>query len=65
MSLLHLIVVIIVCGVALWAVNAYIPMQAGLKQLLNVLVVAILAIVVIMFLLNMVGMDTGGTLRLS
>jgi hypothetical protein len=41
MSLVELLVVLIALGVILWAINAYLPMQAQLKQLLNVAVVVI------------------------
>jgi hypothetical protein len=39
MTLLTLIVVLVVIGVIMWAINAYIPMSAGIKKLLNVAVI--------------------------
>ena len=51
MPLLHLIVVLVVVGLALWAINSYIPMQATIKQILNVVVV----IAVIIWLLSVFG----------
>lgn len=39
MSLINLVIVLIVVGVLLWLVNAYIPMDAKIKQILNVVVV--------------------------
>jgi len=39
MGLLNLIVTLIVVGVLLWLVNAYIPMDAKIKQILKVVVV--------------------------
>jgi hypothetical protein len=39
MGLIELCVVLIVIGVLLWLVNAYIPMDAKIKQILNVVVV--------------------------
>ena len=39
MSLLTLIVVLVIVGVALWAINAYIPMDSKIKTILNVVVV--------------------------
>ena len=47
MSLLSLVVVLIVVGVLLWLVNSYIPMDAKIKNILNVVVV----IVVVLWLL--------------
>lgn len=44
MSLLSLIITIVVIGVILWLINAYIPMDAKIKMILNVLVVIILII---------------------
>ena len=43
MGLLQVLLILITIGVALWAVNAYIPMQAGFKKLINI--VAIVAAV--------------------
>jgi hypothetical protein len=40
MSLISLAILIIIVGVALWAVNTAIPMQANIKTILNVVVVA-------------------------
>lgn len=48
MSLISLVVTLVVVGVALWAVNKYIPMDGKIKQILNVVVV----IVVIIWLLQ-------------
>jgi uncharacterized membrane protein YhdT len=39
MSLISLAVTLIVIGVLLWLVNAYIPMDGKIKQILNVVVV--------------------------
>lgn len=39
MPLLNLVVVLIVVGMALWLINRYIPMQSGIKTILNVVVV--------------------------
>ena len=39
MSLLSVVVVLIVIGVLLYAVNAFVPMDAKIKQILNVVVV--------------------------
>jgi len=48
MSIIAIVIVLIVVGVALWLINTYIPMQRTIKTILNVVVV----IVVILWLLN-------------
>jgi hypothetical protein len=52
MSLIHLVVVLVVVGVVLWVINSYIPMQATIKKILNVVVV----IAVIIWLLSVFGL---------
>lgn len=44
MPILTIILVIIVVGVLLWLVNAYIPMDAKIKNILNAVVVIVLVI---------------------
>lgn len=39
MSLISLVLVLIVIGVLLWIINTYIPMDAKIKKILNVVVV--------------------------
>jgi len=51
MSLISLVVVLIVVGVLLWLVNSYIPMDAKIKNILNVVVV----ICVVVWLLSAFG----------
>lgn len=55
MSLISIIITIIVVGVLLWLVNTYIPMDAKIKQILNVLIV----IVVVLWLLHIFGVLGG------
>lgn len=43
MSILYVIFAIAVCGVILWLINAYVPMEERIKRLLNI--VAIIALV--------------------
>lgn len=52
MSLVNLIIVLVVVGVILWAVNNYIPMDAKIKKILNIVVV----IVVVLWLLSAFGL---------
>ena len=47
MSILGIVLLLVVCGVGLWAINAFIPMQAGVKKLLNVFVVLVLVAVIL------------------
>jgi hypothetical protein len=39
MPLIHLVIVLIVVGVLLWLVNTYVPMDAKIKNILNIVVV--------------------------
>ena len=39
MPLIQIVIVLIVVGVLLWLVNAYIPMDAKIKNILNIVVV--------------------------
>ena len=52
MTLLTLILTIVVVGVLLWLINTYVPMQATVKNILNIFVV----IVLIIWLLNAFGL---------
>ncbi len=51
MTLMELIIILVVVGALLWAINNYIPMQANIKKILNVVVV----VVVLLFVLNAFG----------
>lgn len=51
MSLLSIIIALVLVGVLLWAINEYLPIQPGIKKLLNIIVVVVLAI----WLLNALG----------
>ena len=42
MSLLGFIVIVVIIGVVMWLVNAYVPMAAGIKKFLNVAVIVLL-----------------------
>ena len=39
MPLIYIVLVLIVVGMALWLINAYIPMAGSIKTILNVVVV--------------------------
>jgi formate hydrogenlyase subunit 4 len=51
MPLIQLVIALVVVGVALWLINTYIPMDATIKKILNVVVI----IVVILWLLSIFG----------
>lgn len=62
MSLISVVIVLIVVGVLLWAVNQYIPMDATIKKILNVVVI----IAVILWLLTAFGVLAGlGDIRVG
>ena len=50
MPIVHIVVVLIAVGVLLWLANTYIPMQATIKKIMNVVVI----IAVVIWLLTMV-----------
>ena len=51
-TIVMLIVVLIVVGVGLWAINSFIPMDARVKQILNVvIIIAIVLWLLVKFLL--------------
>ena len=54
MPLIQLIIVLVIVGVLLWLVNNYIPMDANIKKILNIVVI----IVVILWLLRVFGVLT-------
>ncbi|RUQ30653.1 MAG: hypothetical protein EKK68_09505 [Candidatus Competibacteraceae bacterium] len=51
MPLIQLIIVLVVFGVILWAINTYIPMDGNIKKILNVVVI----IAAILFVLSAFG----------
>lgn len=60
MSLISLVVTLIVVGVLLWLVNAYIPMDGKIKKILNIVVV----ICVVLWLLSVFGiLGNSGDIR--
>ena len=51
MPLIQLVIILVVVGVVLWAINSYIPMQTTMKKILNVVVVG----AVVLWLLSVFG----------
>ncbi len=56
MPLMSIVIPLIVVGVLLWLVNAYLPMDGKIKTILN----AVVVIAVILWLLRVAGMLGGG-----
>lgn len=48
-DLMNLIAIIVVFGLGLWLINAFIPMPGAIKSLLNVLVLIVLIIYILQF----------------
>ena len=51
MSLLSLIIVLAAIGLLMWAINNYVPMQDGIKKVLNVAVI----VIIVLWLLSIAG----------
>jgi len=51
MSLISIVIVLIIIGVLLWLINNFIPMDAKIKKILNIVVV----VFVVLWLLNLLG----------
>ena len=62
MSLLSIVIVIVVVGVLLWALNSFIPMDPKIRNILNVVVV----IALVLWLLRAFGvLDSLGGVRVG
>lgn len=60
MPLINIIITLIIVGVALWAINTYIPMARPIKNIINIVVV----LVVVVWLLQVFGiMGSVGNVR--
>lgn len=60
MPIIHLIVVLVIVGVALWLINTYVPMDSKIKTILNIVVV----VAVCLWLLQAFGLLDSGSYRL-
>jgi len=54
--LIQVVVILIVLGVLLWAVNTYIPMDARIKQIINAVVIIGIVIWLLLMLMSAVGL---------
>lgn len=62
MPLLQVVVALVIVGVVLWVINTYIPMSAGIKKILNLVVI----VAVILYLLDLFGLlDTISRIRVG
>lgn len=62
MDLLTLVITLVVVGVVLWLVNTYVPMEARIKKIVNIVVL----VVVVLWLLRVFGvLDSGQNIRTS
>ncbi|HEY2124156.1 MAG TPA: Thivi_2564 family membrane protein [Chthoniobacterales bacterium] len=52
MTLIDIVLIFVVIGLVMWLINAFIPMAAGIKSLLNVVVF----VVVLIWVLRIFGM---------
>jgi hypothetical protein len=52
MSLLSLIVTLVVVGVVMWLINTYLPLEPGIRKLLN----AVVILLVVLWLLSAFGL---------
>ncbi len=52
MTLVDIVLVLIVVGLIMWLVNTYVPMAAGIKSLLNV----VMFVVVLVWVLQVFGL---------
>jgi hypothetical protein len=50
--MLHIIIILALIGLALWAINTYVPMQPTIKKILNIAVI----VLVVLWLLNVFGL---------
>ncbi len=44
MNLVNVVITLVIVGVALWAINTYVPMAASVKKILNIVVVVVLCL---------------------
>ena len=62
MDLLTLVITLVVVGVVLWLVNTYVPMEARIKKIVNIVVL----VVVVLWLLRVFGvLDSGQNIRIG
>lgn len=58
MDLITLIIVCVVVGVALWLINAYVPMDYKVKRVMNIAVVVLLVLWIAISVLGVTHLST-------
>ncbi len=58
MPLISLVITLIVIGVLLWLINTYIPMDAQIKKILNIVVVIAVVLWILTLFLPLGSMNT-------
>jgi bacteriorhodopsin len=58
MNLIGVVITLIVVGVLLWLMNSYIPMQASIKKIINILVI-VCVVLWLLFSVFGLGADMG------
>lgn len=61
MPLINIVLILIVAGVGLWAINRFIPMAGSVKTILNWVVI----IVLVLWLLQVFGVIDGPNIQLN
>lgn len=64
MPLITIVIVLVIAGVALWAINAYIPMAKPIKMLLNVVVTLVLCVWLLQTF-GVIGSVQGNSIRIN
>jgi len=58
MSILTFILLFVVVGLVMLAINKFIPMQANIKSVLNIAMTVIMVIVAIVFIISLLNLNT-------
>lgn len=45
MSLISLVILLVLIGIGLWAINRWIPMDATIKRILNIVVIVVVILI--------------------
>jgi hypothetical protein len=62
--MIELLLILIVIGFALFLFNRFMPIDELIKQLINYVVIFVIAIIVILFILRLFGIYDGPNLRM-
>lgn len=57
MELIQLVVILIVIGILLWAVNNFIPMDPQIKQIVNAVIIVAVVLWLLFILLSVFGLS--------